>query len=661
MLWRSPGFTAVAVFTLALGIAATTTVFSWIDNLLLRPFPGARQGEQLAVLETADPDAPNGAHGFSYLEYRDYRAGLKSFSGIAAHRQDVFSMGDAASGIQPVWGELVSGNYFRVLGVRPALGRFFTAEEDGDKLGAYPVAVISYALWRQRFHGDARAIGKTLRVNQRELTLVGVAPPEFRGTMPGLAFGIWVPVTMGRELGILSDRDFLKRQARSLYATARLAPGADLAKARAETAVFARRLETAFPASNRGVTAMALPAWEFHGGATELLSQPLRILMAIAILVLLIVCANVGNLLLARSVGRRRELSIRLALGAGRGRMSQQLLCETLLLAAAGAAAGLLLAVWTTELLPALVPKIHAPIAVGFHLSGRILAFTALACAAVTVISGAAPALLWLRSDVNEALKEGGRSGGQGARSHRLRSLLVVAEVTLATVAMVGAGLFVRSYRNAKNIDPGFDRNNVVLARFYLTGAGFSTEDMQQFCLNLRDRLRGAPGVVDVTYANYAPLGTPSGPYTSLDAEGYVPALNESRSVNNLSGGAGILRDASNSAPRWARFPGKRRRRRAPGRHSEPVLRAAIFPRGKPGRTQDQILRQVGDGDRPCEGQQVFQCGRSGAASFLRAVPAAGGQWRSALLLHSCGGLRSASGRRTPALCGGSGPARGSI
>ena len=540
----SPGMTAVAVLTLALGIAANTTVFSWIDGLLLRPFPGARDSHQLAVLEMITPEAPNGANQTSYLDYRDYRYNLKSLAGLAVHRDEVFSLGDVASA-QAVWGELVSGNYFGVLGVKPAYGRTFTAEEDGDKPGAYPVAVISYGFWRRRFHADHRAIGRTLRVNQRELTVVGVAPPEFRGTMPGLAFDIWVPVTMATELGLLDEAAFRDRGNRGLYAVARLKPGAGIEQARVEAATFARNLEVLAPKSNRGVSATILPVWEFHGGAPQLLLRPLRILMAISLVVLLIVCANVANLLLARSVARRKELSIRLALGASGSRLSRQLLTETLMLACAGAIAGVLLASWMADLLPALIPKINAPIAIGFQLSGRVLVFTVLTCVLATVISGAAPALFWLRSDVNETLKEGGRSGSQGAHSQRTRGLLVIAEVTLATVALIGAGLFVKSFHNARGIDPGFDRNNVVLARLYLGGAGLSTAEMQQFCLRLRDRVRSNPAVTDVSYANYAPLGTGSGPYASVDVEGYVPALGESRSINNslvAPGYFGVLR-----------------------------------------------------------------------------------------------------------------------
>ncbi len=391
----SPGFTAVAVATLALGIAANTTVFSWVDGLLLHPYPGASDGDRLAVMEMVTVGAPNGANQTSYLDYRDYRDNLKSLSGLVLHREDVFSLGNA-SNAQPIWGELVSGNYFAVLGVTPGLGRTFNPEENGDRLGAYPVVVISHRLWRTRFHGDVNAIGKVLRVNRHDLTVVGVAPKEFRGTMPGLVFDLWVPVTMGVELGMLDVSTFQHRGHRNLYAIARLKPGVPIEEARAEAGTFSRSLASAFPKTNRRVSATILHVWEFHSAAPDLLLRPLRILMAISVLVLLIVCANVANLLLACSVSRKKELGIRVALGAGAGRLCRQLLTETLLLALGGVVVGVPLAFWMGDLLPSLVPKIGISVAVGFQVNGRVLGFTLLTCVVATLFSGAVPALFWL-------------------------------------------------------------------------------------------------------------------------------------------------------------------------------------------------------------------------------------------------------------------------
>jgi predicted permease len=539
-----PWFTIVAVLTLALGIAANATVFSWVDGLLLHPFPGASDSSQLAVFEMITADAPNGAIQVSYLDYRDYRDNLKSISGLAVHREDVFNLGEAGN-TQAVWGELVSGNYFAVLGVKPVLGRVFAPEEYGDKPGAYPVAVISHRLWRTRFRSDPALAGKSIRVNRHQLTVAGVAPPEFRGTMPGLAFDIWIPVTLGVELGMVGESTFSVRGDRKLYAVARLKPGVTIEQARAEAASTASNLAAAYPRTNRGRNATILPAWEFHSAAPGLLLGPLRILMAVAVVVLLIVCANVANLLLARSVSRQKEFGIRLALGAGKARLARQLFTETLLLAGLGALVALPLVFWMWDSLPSLVPKIGAPVGIELRLNGQILGFMILTCVTAAVISGVAPALFSARSDVNETLKEGGRGGSAGAHSHRMRSFLVVCEVALAAVALAGAGLFARSFQNARTIDPGFDKTNVLLSRFYMGSSGYSSQEVQQFCLRLREQLQSAPGILNVSYADYAPLGSSGGPYTSVEVEGFVPAPEQSMAINRYlvaPGYFGLLR-----------------------------------------------------------------------------------------------------------------------
>jgi predicted permease len=530
MFLSKPGFTLLTVLTLALGIAANTTVFSWVDGVLLRPFPGAADPGRLAVFEMVTPGAPNGGVAVSYLDYLDYRRNLRSLSGLALHDERVFAVGDTGAA-EPVWGELVTGNYFAVLGLKPALGRFFTAEEDANRPGAYPVVVISDALWRREFQADPRICGKTLRVNQRMLTIVGVAPRRFRGSMPGLAFDLWIPATMTRELAMLGEGVFTNRGDRDFYALARLAPGYDLAAARAEAAAFARSLAQAYPKTNQGVGAAVVPLWELPSAGPELLLGPLRILTAIGVLLLLIVCANVANLLLARALARRRELGIRLALGAGGVRLARQLLTESLLLATVAGGLGLLLTTWISGSMAALVPHINAPLATSYELDARALAFTAFVCVITALLSGALPAGISLRVDVNESLKTAG-GGGQGLRSHRLRDLLVVTEVALATLTLACAGLFLRSFRTALAMDPGFDRQNVTLARIHVSGTGMTSLETQQFCRRLRDSLRSAPAVHDATYADQAPLGTTSGPYNEIQVEGYTTPRNEPLSVN---------------------------------------------------------------------------------------------------------------------------------
>jgi predicted permease len=511
---KTPAFTIVTILTLALGIAANTTVFSWVDSLLLRPYPGATDGGRLAILQTLNTAAPNGGNQLSYPDFRDYAANLKSLSGLAVHHEEVFSVGGGQRA-EALWGEAVSSNYFEVLGVSPALGRAFTGADT-------PVAVISDGLWRRRFRSDPKIVGSTLRVNQHEVTIIGVAPPEFRGTMPGLMFDLWVPVSMAPQLAVLDEASLPARDYRWLYALARLAPGVSIRQAHAEAAAYARALEAAYPKTNRGLNAVVTPVWEFPGAAPGLLLRPLRILMGIALLLLLIVCANVANLLLARTLARGKEIVIRLAVGARAHHISRQLFTETLLLASVAAALGILLAAWMADSLPSLVPNVGIRVALGFNLSWRVLAFTGLICLVAATLAGLMPALWWMRRAMTYTRFQ----------HNRARGLLVVFEVALATLAIVSAGLFVRSFQKANSIDPGFDRERLALIRLYLAPTGLTDTQVQQFGLRLRDQLSAMPGVTGVAYADYAPLGSNAGPYGNVEVPGYTPQPKESMSVN---------------------------------------------------------------------------------------------------------------------------------
>ena len=528
----SPGFATVAVLTLGLGIASTTTVFSWIDGVLLHPYPGTSRSEELAGLEMVTAGAPNGGTAVSWLDYRDYRDGLRGLSGLAVRRQCAFTLGDAPRA-QLAWGELVSGNYFEVVGVKPLLGRVFTREEAGDSPGAYPVIVISARLWRSYFRSDPAIVGKTMRVNRHSLTIAGVVPAEFRGTSPVMQYELWVPVTMGAALGELPDSTFGERGDRGMLdAICRIRSGVPMAQARAEAQALSASLAAANPKTNRGVGATILPIWETHNGVNELLRAPLTILLAVSFVVLLIVCANVANLLLARSVGRQREFGIRFALGAGRMRVATQVLTETLVLSAAGAGAGLLMLLWMQGSLLTMVPSVGLPITVTAALNGRILAFTALVCVTAALISGASPALFVFRSNLNEVLKEGSRSDTAGAASRRTRSVLVIGEVALAMVALVGAGLFVRSFRNIRAIHPGFNASNVLFGRFFTESANYTGEQIEQFSVRLKERMLATPGVETVSYTNFVPLSVTSGPWINVMVDGYTPVQGEATNVN---------------------------------------------------------------------------------------------------------------------------------
>jgi predicted permease len=545
VLRGSPWFTAVAVLTLGLGIAVNATVFSWIDGVLLHPFPGVGDPQRLALIETVTPTGEFLVN-TSYLDYRDYRDDLTLVSGVALGRFTPLSLG-ADGKTSRAWAELVSANYFDLLKVKPVLGRAFLPEEGRADDGGAPVAVLSYRMWQTQFGGDSSVLGKTIRVNRHPLTVVGVAPRDFHGTTAGVVYDVWIPVVMATAMGT-GDGTLHYRGTRDETSTiVRLKPGVTIEQARAEVAALGKRLAALYPATNRGVDLTVTPVWKGHLGAQGLLLQPLRILMALSLVLLLIVCANVANLLLARGVSRRREFAIRLAMGASRSRLAAQLLVETSLLAALGAVVGVALAMWMGQsLLLFLLPVVDIPLQFGAGLNIETLGFVALTAVLVALLSGTVPALLTARSGPNEALKEGGRSGAAGAGSHRLQGLLVISEVALAMVALVGAGLFARSFRSASSIEPGFDRTNVSVSQFYLSNAGYSAEEQWEFCRVLRERLESKPGVVGVTYSDVVPMATASGagstPWHQLDIEGYAPAPNEQMMIHRATIPPGYFR-----------------------------------------------------------------------------------------------------------------------
>jgi predicted permease len=526
---KSQGFLCVAVLTLAIGIAANTTVFSWIDTVLVRPIPGVANSRDLVSFETVTPSREFITT--SYADYRDYRDHLKQLAGLTVAQPRALSLGEQDHA-ERVWGELVAGNYFAILGVRPELGRVFSPDEYGDKQGGYPVAVISHGLWQRFFNADPAVVGKTVRVNRQLLTVVGVVPGDFRGSISGLAFEIWIPAMMATHLNLMPDWMLQDRQTRSFVALARMKPGVSIDSARAEIATVAEELGKVYPRTNKGIGATVLPLWQAHFGAQTMLLGPLRILMAVCAVVLLIVCANVANLLLARAMSRKREFGIRMALGAGRLRLVRQLFVETLVLGALGAAIGAPLSIWMGRSLEFLVPRGVFPVRLEVPTNPDMLAFVVVICLIACVISGVAPALHVVRGDFNDALKEGGRSGSASAASQRIRRLLVVSEVALALVAIIGAGLFAKSFQAARKIHPGFDTANVLVSHLYLSSAGYSVPERKLFCRQLRERLEAEPGVVNVAYADSVPLGFEGSAWEDLQIEGYVPGPSENMKID---------------------------------------------------------------------------------------------------------------------------------
>jgi predicted permease len=528
MLVKSPGFTAVAILTLALGISANTIIFSWIRTVLLNPLPGAAQPERVVALETLTPSGewvPT-----SYLDFRDFRDHLKTVESMSVAQPVALAVGNDIS-VERVWGELVSGNFFDLLGVHPELGRFFSGAERDEAQNAHPVIVISHSFWKNRFHSSPSVLGTTVRINRRSYTIIGVVPENFHGSMPGLSFDIWAPATMQGELSATGDWMLQDRKTRMFRVLARLAPGVHIEQARAELKSLAAEMAKANADTNEGMSATLLPMWKSHYGIQDSLLAPLGILMGASGVVLLIVCANVANLLLARATSRRKEFSVRLALGATRSRLVRQLLTEALLLALAGSFAALCLASWLGDSLHWLLPASAAPRLLQPSIDGGLLLFTFGLVLLTAVLAGGAPALTAAGKNFNEALKEGGRGGTAGVHSKRLRGLLVSAEVALAVVALIGAGLFLKSFYLARAIQPGFDPNQVALARFNLSAAGFDAQQADAFCRHLREQLEAQPGVTSVTYSDYVPLSLSAGSWEDLQIQGFVPGPSENMKI----------------------------------------------------------------------------------------------------------------------------------
>ena len=530
MMGRNKGFTLLVVLTLAVGIGVSTTAFSWIDGVLLRPLGGVREPMRLVTVESVEPGGawvPN-----SYLDFVDFRDHLKLVDGVAAMTPSAFTVGQMDHA-ERVWGELVSGNFFAVLGVQAEVGRLFLPSEYGSKPGGFPVVVISDRYWRSHYHADAGVVGRTIRINQHELTVVGVAGPEFHGSTPAMAYDLWVPYMEQPVLNGVEEWMLRDRHDRNMMGIARLKDGVTIEQARTELDVLARRMAVANADVSDGMTATMIPLWKSPHGPQSLLLGPLAILMVVSLLVLLIVCANVANLLLARATSREKELTARLALGAGRVRIVQQLLTEALLLAGLGAGVGVALMPVLSRSLKSLMPpsELSTLVMVGTHVNWRVMGFTVGLCLVATLAAGLMPAMEVSRMNLSARLNDGGRSGTAGRGKHRLRSALVALEVALALVALVGAGLCARAFQGTLRIEPGFDPDHVLLGHFYLNTAGYSLAQRKEFCRELVQRMESRPGVVSAAYSDAVPLGFQPSWWEELEIEGYARQRNENMNV----------------------------------------------------------------------------------------------------------------------------------
>jgi predicted permease len=522
LLRRSPGFACVSILTIGLGIGANTTVFSWINSVLLTPIHGAADQGRLVEISTTYRGEPIS---MSYPDYVDYRTRARLLSGIAGRDDQAVHL-SAGGATERVWAEFVTGNFFDVLGVRTAAGRTFQPEEDRTP-GAWPVAVISYRLWQTRFGGDPDVVHRRVEINRHPFTIVGVAAAGFQGSATAVAYDVWIPMMMAPALMPGGDR-LKERGDHWMVAFGRLAPGVTLEQARDELHAIARQIGTEFPEA-RDLDVSATYLRDSNRGAIGVLRAVLLALAAVVGIVLLIACANLANLMIARGAARRREIAIRLSIGASRWRIMRQLLTESVLIAIAGAVLALVIARWTSQLLVLFAPPTEFSILMDVRLDSRVFAFTAAAALLTTVLFGLVPALQASATDYTTALKDDSRSAGSGRR--RLRDALVVAEVSLSLALLVSAGLCVRSMQKAQQFDPGFNPRGVLLASIDLFPAGYTAQTGRVFYQQLVERLRALPGAESVTISRRVPLGFTGSSSSSVQVDGYPPKPNESMGV----------------------------------------------------------------------------------------------------------------------------------
>ena len=510
LLVKAPGFTIVAVLSLALGIGANTTIFTLINAVLLHPLP-VQDPSQLVSVWTTDDRNQNGGFGFlqtSPLNYRDYRDKNGAFSGLAAHQFLPLSISGGTGEPQQIFGEITSGNYFELLGAKPLIGRTFTPEEDRTP-GAALVAVLGYGEWQKRFGGDTSIVGRTIRLNGQEFTVLGVMPKGFRGTNTIGAPALWVPYMTYPVTTSGFMRDAMEsRRALAFNLTGRLKPGVTIQQAEANLKTIGRQLAAEYPNDNggRNVTLVPLAQATINPGFRNNIVVAGGLMMAIVGLVLLIACANVANLLLARAAARQKEIAVRLSLGAGRGRLITQLLTEGTLLALIGGASGLLLAYWAQSVLWSFRPPFLPADAIDLTPDGRVLMFTVGVALTTGILFGLAPAIQASRPDLVVELKEKTSAPTGSNRLFSLRNVLVAGQVALSLVALVGAGLFLRSLQHAQVINPGFDSAHLAVMSFDLGAQGYTEERGRQFQRTALERASSVAGVQGATIANSVPL-----------------------------------------------------------------------------------------------------------------------------------------------------------
>jgi macrolide transport system ATP-binding/permease protein len=528
-LCRSPGFSVLTILCLTLGIGANAAVFSWAEGILFRPYPAVAHQERLLAL-AGTGRGESGATWTSWPDFLDLQRNCTLCDALFVSKitGSTLSIGEHA---EVTTGSIVSANYFDAIGVRPILGRGF---EPGEDVGnnAHPVVVISYDLWQKRFRGDPQIVGTMQRLNNIPHTIIGVTPERFYGTFVGWAMNFWVPASMEEnfEGGGYKLED---RGARWIEGYVRLKPGVTRAQAQDEITAIATRLEASYPATNRGRNIKLWALWQTPFNNAHTLLPTLQIMVVVVAFVLLIACANVGNLLLVRSFARRHEMTVRMAIGATGGRLLRQLLTEGLLLAAFGAAGGLLVAYWCRHALGLLLP---ARSGIAMYLPGEIdwhvMLLSAGICLLATLVLGLVPALQARNIDLAGALKAESSNVTAARRRAWMRSGLVVFQVCLSFILLAGAGLLLESLQKIRTASPGFSTSRVVETGVPLVAAGYDVPRARIFQDDLIDRVRALPGVESAAFARVTPLGYGAYSSTPIAVDGYQPPLEEQPTVD---------------------------------------------------------------------------------------------------------------------------------
>jgi putative ABC transport system permease protein len=524
-LLRNKGFSALAILCLTLGIGANAAVFSWVEGILFRPYPLVAHQERLFAVAGTVPGKR--IDGLSWPDFLDLRRNctLCEDAFVTTIRSSTLNIGDHA---EVTIGSIVSANYFDALGVRPILGRGFEAGEDVGN-DSHAAVVISYQMWRNRFKGDPQIIGKTQRLNNVPHTIFGVAPEGFYGTFVGRAMQFWVPASMEETFdggGYKLD----DRGARWIESYVRLKPGVSRAQAQQQISAIAARLQKDYPATNRERGIGIWPLWETPFNHARTMGPTLEVMVVVVAFVLLIACANVGNLLLVRSFVRRHEMSVRLAIGASSGRLLKQLLTEGLILSALGTGGGFLMAYWCRPLLVMLLPEGDALYLPG-AIDGRVMAMSAGICLLVTLIIGLVPALQTRHLDLAGSMKaESGPVVGVRSRGW-VRSGLVILQVCLSFILLVGAALLLESLQRIRTTSPGFSTTRVAVTGVSLVAAGYDVPRAKTFQDELIDRLKALPGVESVAFASVTPLGYRGFSSSPIAVDGYQPSPNEQPEV----------------------------------------------------------------------------------------------------------------------------------